>query len=73
MEATAAGRQVRSTLNFGTVSAARTCDAVKMIGNSTGMVVLRLRRLPGLKDNSQGKFWFHITLNLLAGRADQRR
>jgi hypothetical protein len=46
MEATAAGREVRSTLNFGTASAARMCDAVKMIDNSAGMVVLPLRRLP---------------------------
>ena len=35
----AAGRQVRSTSNFGTVSAARTtCETVKMIGNSAGMI-----------------------------------
>jgi hypothetical protein len=57
MGAAAAGRQVRSTLNFGTVSAARMCDAVKMIGNS-GMVVLPYAV-------SRGKFRSHITLNLL--------
>ena len=35
----AAGRHVRSTSNFGIVSAARTtCETVKMIGNSAGMI-----------------------------------
>ena len=50
MPAAAAGRQVRSTSNFGTVSAAKTtCEAVNIIGNSAGMIVLPLHRLPGPK------------------------
>ncbi len=58
--ATAAPRQVRSTSNFGTESAARAiCVAVSMIGNSAGMIVLPLSPAPATespRDKSRIKY-----------------